>query len=175
VAHSLRSLRPTFCIRSSFHHMFCIRLQSQSYVTTDGQSASLSWCVAPSGTQGQIFVTVRQLRVCLCGTPSLTRGRVCRFQLLLALTSAVILGSCLRFETPPTWRARSPYLYLPGTGWLSYTLRSGFPCRRLLRLAGLRWRYSDSPPHGHTSPVLSSLFWWPEQCSVKGTNHEARY
>jgi hypothetical protein len=28
---------------------------------------------------------------------------------------------CLRFETPPTWRARSPYLYHPGTGWPSYT------------------------------------------------------
>jgi hypothetical protein len=24
-------------------------------------------------------------------------------------------------ETPPTWRARSPYLYAPGTGWSSYT------------------------------------------------------
>jgi hypothetical protein len=24
---------------------------------------------------------------------------------------------CLRFETPPTWRARSPYLYPPGKGW----------------------------------------------------------
>jgi hypothetical protein len=24
-------------------------------------------------------------------------------------------------ETPPTWRARSPYLYPPGTGWSSYT------------------------------------------------------
>jgi hypothetical protein len=23
---------------------------------------------------------------------------------------------CIRFETPPTWRARSPYLYPPGTG-----------------------------------------------------------
>jgi hypothetical protein len=30
---------------------------------------------------------------------------------------------CLRFETPPTWRARSPYLYPPGTGWLSYNPR----------------------------------------------------
>jgi hypothetical protein len=28
---------------------------------------------------------------------------------------------CIRFETPPTWRARSPYLYPPGTGWPSYT------------------------------------------------------
>jgi hypothetical protein len=30
---------------------------------------------------------------------------------------------CLRFETPPTWRARSPYLYPPGRGWSSYTPR----------------------------------------------------
>jgi hypothetical protein len=27
---------------------------------------------------------------------------------------------CLRFETPPTWRARSPYLYPPGTRWPRY-------------------------------------------------------
>jgi hypothetical protein len=37
--------------------------KSQSYVTTDGQSASMSWCQAPSGTQDNIFITVRQLRV----------------------------------------------------------------------------------------------------------------
>jgi hypothetical protein len=29
----------------------------------------------------------------------------------------------LTFETPPTWRARSRYLYPPGTGWPSYTPR----------------------------------------------------
>jgi hypothetical protein len=29
----------------------------------------------------------------------------------------------LRFENPPTWRARSLYLYPPGTGWPSYTPR----------------------------------------------------
>jgi hypothetical protein len=46
---------------------------------------------------------------------------------------------CHRFETPSTWRARSPYLYPPGTG---------FPFHRLLLLAGLRWRYSTPPPHG---------------------------
>jgi hypothetical protein len=56
------------------------------------------------------------------------RERVCRLQLLLALASAVIL----RFESlgihdrillsqirkPPTWRARSPYLYPPGRGYI---------------------------------------------------------
>jgi hypothetical protein len=48
---------------------------------------------APSGAQGQIFATIRQLWVCWCGAPSLTRGQVCHLQLLLALASAVILGS----------------------------------------------------------------------------------
>jgi hypothetical protein len=30
---------------------------------------------------------------------------------------------CLRLESSPTWRARSAYLYPPGTGWPSYTPR----------------------------------------------------
>jgi hypothetical protein len=47
----------------------------------------------PSGAYDQIFITVRRLRVCLCEALSLTRGRVCRLQLLLALTRAVIFGS----------------------------------------------------------------------------------
>jgi hypothetical protein len=36
---------------------------SRTFVTTDGRSASLSWCQAPPGDQVQIFITVRQLRV----------------------------------------------------------------------------------------------------------------
>jgi hypothetical protein len=47
----------------------------------------------PSGTKDQIFITVRALRVCWCGSPSLRRGQVCRLQFLLVLASAVILGS----------------------------------------------------------------------------------
>jgi hypothetical protein len=42
----------------------------------------------PSGVQGQIFVTVRLLRVCCCEAPSLTKGRVCRLQFLEVLASA---------------------------------------------------------------------------------------
>jgi hypothetical protein len=34
---------------------------------------------------------------------------------------------CLRFETPLTGRARSPYLYPPGTGWPGYTPRHWVP------------------------------------------------
>jgi hypothetical protein len=49
----------------------------------------------------QIFILVWQSLVCWFGAPSLTRGRVCRLQLLLAFASAVIFGSfyCLKFET----------------------------------------------------------------------------
>jgi hypothetical protein len=39
----------------------------------------------------------------------------------------IITFYCLRFETPPTWRARSQYLYPPGTGWPSYTPRHWVP------------------------------------------------
>jgi hypothetical protein len=47
----------------------------------------------PSGAEDQIFITIRQLRVCWCEAPSLTRGRVCSLQFLLVFASAVILGS----------------------------------------------------------------------------------
>jgi hypothetical protein len=46
----------------------------------------------PLGAYDEIFIIVRQLRVCWCGAPSLTRERICRLQLLLILASAVILG-----------------------------------------------------------------------------------
>jgi hypothetical protein len=53
---------------------------------------------------------------------------------------------CLRFETPSTWRARAPYLYPPGTGCPVIPPSTGFHFRRFLRLAGLRWRYSNPLP-----------------------------
>jgi hypothetical protein len=46
-----------------------------------------------SGDYDQIFITVTQLRVLWCGELSLTRGRVCSLQLLLALASALIFGA----------------------------------------------------------------------------------
>jgi hypothetical protein len=80
----------------------------------------------PSGANDQICITVRQLRVCCCGALSLMRGRLCRLQLLLAFARAIIFGSESR-------------------GTRDHVLLSqfrDFPFRRLLRLAGLRWRYS---------------------------------
>jgi hypothetical protein len=74
----------------------------------------------------------------VCGTPSLTRGRVCLMYMLLALASAVFLVfECL--------------------GTLDYILLSqiwDFSFRRLLRFAGSRWRYSTPPPYGYPLTVV---------------------
>jgi hypothetical protein len=59
----------------------------------------------PSGADEEIFVTVIQLRVCWHGAVSLTRGRICRLQLQLALASAVIFG----FESVGTCDHNLPY------------------------------------------------------------------
>jgi hypothetical protein len=100
--------------------------QSQSHIATDGQSISKSWRRAPCGAHDQIFITLRQLWSSSCGAPSLPRGRVCLLCMLLVLASVVF--------------PRSESL-----GTRDYILLS---FRRLLRLAGSRWRYSTPPPHG---------------------------
>jgi hypothetical protein len=86
--------------------------QSQSHIATDGQSVSQSVSLGiehPPGAHDQIVIAPRLLRSCLCWAPSLTRGWVCLLYMLLALASAVFLGSnplvlviifyCLTFET----------------------------------------------------------------------------
>jgi hypothetical protein len=47
----------------------------------------------PSRAYDQIYIIVKQLRVCWCGALSLTREWFCRLLLLLVLASAVILQS----------------------------------------------------------------------------------
>jgi hypothetical protein len=81
------------------------------------------------------------LRVCWFGAPSLTRGRVCRLQLLLALASAIIFGSESR-------RTR---------GHILLSQIRDFLFRRLLRLAGSRWRYSTPPPHGRATSIFFEI------------------
>jgi hypothetical protein len=93
----------------------------------------------PSGAYDQIIIIVWQLRVCWIGAPSLTRGRVCHLQLLLALASAGIFGSESR-------RTR---------GHILLSQIRDFPFRRLLRLAWSWWSYSTPPPHGDLPPILS--------------------
>jgi hypothetical protein len=107
-----------------------------------------------SGTHDQIFITVGHLSSSCCGAPCLTRGRVCNLlvQFAVALRSKsrrthdhILLshvrlpqlegpGSCINIP-----QEQSGPVIPPGTG---------FPFCRLLRLAGLRWRYPYPPPHG---------------------------
>jgi hypothetical protein len=100
---------------------------------------SLSWNKAPIwGLRPDLFW---QLRICWFGAPSLTSGRIGRLQLLLVLASAVIFWSESR-------RTR---------GQILLSQIRDFPFRRLLRLAGSRWRYSTPPPYGLLNRSLYSL------------------
>jgi hypothetical protein len=92
------------------------------------------------------------------------RKRVCRLQFLLALTSSVILRSGSQIRDSPNLEGQVPVFISSGTGWPGYTPMhrvpfssqggpvipqcTGFPFRRLLCFAGLRWSYSTPPPHG---------------------------
>jgi hypothetical protein len=98
----------------------------------------------PSWPYDQIFIIVWELQVCWFGALSLTRGRVCRVQVLLALASAIIFGSEFR-----------------GTHYhISLSQSRNYPIRRLLRLAGLRWRYSNQTPHGILCVECVRYFPW---------------
>jgi hypothetical protein len=128
--------------------------QSQSHITTDGQSISKSQCRAPSGAHDQIFNTLWQLRSCFCGAPSLTRGRVCLLYMLLILASVVFLGS------ESLWTRDHILL---SQIW-------DFPFRRLLRLAGSRWRYSTPPPHRYAKVKVTLRLAVYLQSICLGTN-----
>jgi hypothetical protein len=103
------------------------------YVMTDGQLASLVWYWALIWGPNQIFIIVRPLWVCCCRMFSLTRGwavgyNCCRVSPAPSFsgprpTGLLTIFYSVKFETLPTWRAKSPYLNPPGTGWPSYTSR----------------------------------------------------
>jgi hypothetical protein len=110
--------------------------ESESYVTTDGQPASLSWNKAPIwGLRSDFnyFLTVAGL---------LIWGALSDERTGLSFTiAAVIFGSESR-------RTR---------GHILLSQIRDFPLRRLLRLAGSRWRYSTPPPHRSCLFLISSL------------------
>jgi hypothetical protein len=88
-------------------------------------------------------------------TSSLTIGWVCRLEFLLVLIGEFILRSESRIllsqiRDSPNLEGQVPIFISPRNSVaLLYPPGSGFPFRRLLRLAGLRWRYSKPPPHGY--------------------------
>jgi hypothetical protein len=104
---------------------------------------SLSWNKAPIwGLYDQIFITVRQLRVCWFWALSLTRGRVCNLTFLLVLASAIILrvrvpwdsrqyfslsDSRRTFSSPPTTRRFAVEVFYPAST-LEYNFRWQWDC-----------------------------------------------
>jgi hypothetical protein len=94
--------------------------------------------------------------------------RVCNL-LLLLLASAVPLGlksrgtqghillsQFLRLFQPGR---PGPRIYIPQEqGGPDIPPGTGFPFCRFLLLAGLRWRYSNPPPHGRLRKVWKQLF-----------------
>jgi hypothetical protein len=121
--------------------LFCTKRQTELILRRTVRRSVCLGIKHPSVAYNKIFITVRQLRGLWCGALSLTRGCICRLQLLLALASPVILGS-------------------ESLGTREHILLSqirDFPFRCLLRIAGLRWRYSNAPPHGTLNWLSLSL------------------
>jgi hypothetical protein len=81
--------------------------QSQSNLTTDDQSASLTWYHATIWDPRPIFLALprnylQTFPIFYYWSPSLNRGRFCNLQLLLGLGCAVFLGS----------EARGPHVHI---------------------------------------------------------------
>jgi hypothetical protein len=112
----------------------------------------MSWYGAPLGDLRPDIISCRNvavwnLRSCICGAPSLTRGRVCNLQcnhsIVRVRTRNYTLLSHLRLPQPGGPGSR---IHIPQEqGCLVIPLGTEFPSFRLLRLAGLRWSYSNPP------------------------------
>jgi hypothetical protein len=135
----------------------------------------------PSGAYNQNFITVRQLRVCWCGTLSLARGRVCRLQLLLSSpaqpqSSSFLWGLQTSVEHSEEWELagetyalREHFLQLPLHSRIptitGYGIEPG-PPRQGLRM----WMELVTPPvrMSHVSFVVTC----PDMNSIKQVNFE---
>jgi hypothetical protein len=102
--------------------------QSQSYVTTDSQSASQSWCQAPILDSRPIFsvlslIILRQLQICLCGCPlwgevwsvvfSFSRASVAQPFSGLSPTVLMSIFYCLYFWDSPNLEGQAPVFIFP--------------------------------------------------------------
>jgi hypothetical protein len=117
----------------------------------------------PSGAYDQTFITVRQLRICWCWVVPLTRGQVCRLQLLLVLSSAVILGS----ESRPYYTvsySRLPFSSLPTTRRATVAIFDP---------ASTRDSQSQSQSYVTTDARLASLSW--NKASIWGLRADLYY
>jgi hypothetical protein len=108
----------------------------------------------PSGAQNLIFFYCQTVAGFLMWDTFSVERLICRLQFLLVLASTVILGPeyfTVSDSRLPKPGGPGPRIYIPlEQGGPVITPGTGFPFRRLLQLAGLRWRYSNPPPRGNS-------------------------
>jgi hypothetical protein len=102
------------------------------------------------------LIIFRQLRICLCGAPSLTRSRVCSFQFFLGIASAAFLRS----ESHGTHEHSLLSLVLglpqqPGLSVTSHFYVQVLHWKRRDKWQGQWFLHHDNTP-SHTSLVVSS-------------------
>jgi hypothetical protein len=101
-----------------------INLNSQSYLTTDSQSASLSWCHDTIRARDQFFFSLKLFLdsfvfLILWGPLWREDGSII-YLCYLASPSQSRSDLSPNCWDSPIWKAMSPYLYPPGTGLPSY-------------------------------------------------------
>jgi hypothetical protein len=159
---------PDSLLQLTTHSYLPPELLCQSYVTTDVQSASLSWNKAH----------IWGLR------PDFYYCQTVAGLLMWNALSDESMGLPFTIAACPRQRSRS-WVWVPRDSWPYITVSdsrlpepggpgariyipqeqggpvippgTGFPFRRLLRLAGLRWRYSNPPPRGVVTRLHSLL------------------
>jgi hypothetical protein len=102
-----------------------VKVKSQSYVTTDGYWASMSWCKHPSEAQDGFYYR-NSCGFVDVGRPLWRENRSVVYNCYWSLQAKSFSGTspsglstiffCLAFETPSIWWVRLPYLHAPGTG-----------------------------------------------------------
>jgi hypothetical protein len=109
-----------------------VQAEPESHITTDGQSASLSWNKAPVwGLRPHFYY--------------------CQTVAGLLMWDALSDGRTGLSFTNCSWPSPAQYfrVRVPWDSWPYFTLPDWrLPFRRLIRLAGLRWTYSTPPAHG---------------------------
>jgi hypothetical protein len=123
------------------HQHFGVKVIHKSKVkviTTDGQSARLSWYQATIWEPQRIFLSLRRILLSdICGFSSmgaLSDERVC-----LQSTRTSAIGLCQRYHSGIQVQQNS-------RSYVTVSFETVFPFCRYWRLVGLWWRYSNPPP-----------------------------
>jgi hypothetical protein len=135
-------------------------LSQPESVLYDVRFPATQFVLEPSPLRPTTIISFFQLNTCGYSpyiTFSLMRGWVCHLQLLLALTSTVILMSesyrthdhilLLRIWDSPNQEGQIP-VFISLRNWVTqlHPQAPGFPFHRHLLLAGLQWKYFNAPP-----------------------------